>query len=265
MLKEIISLQNPKIKHLLQIKEKSRRRKKDCIFIIEGRKELNLAIKNGYRIKTIYCVLELCGSILDSYMDGNIEIISVSNKIYKKIAYRGSTEGLIAIAESKSHLLNDIKIKNKNPFLLVAQSIEKPGNIGALIRTADAANIDALIIADPKTDIYNPNVIRSSVGGIFTIQIAIANSNDVIDFMNNRNIPIYSAILQKSISYDKANYVSSCCIAVGSENKGLSNIWKKSASKKIKIPMLGNLDSINVSVAAGIILFEVCRQRKINT
>ena len=265
MFKEIKSLQNSKIKHVLQIKGKSRTRKKNGLFFIEGKKELNLAIKNGYKIKTIYCNLELCGSLINSYADSKVEIITVSSKIYEKIAYRGSTEGLVAIAKSKSHLLNDIEIKNKNPLILVAESIEKPGNIGALIRTADAANVDALIIADPRTELYNPNVVRSSVGGIFTVQIAIAKSNEIIDFMKNRNIPIYSAILQKSIPYDELNYVKSCCIAVGTENKGLSYLWKKSSHKKIKIPMLGNLDSMNVSVAAGILLFEVCRQRKIHT
>ncbi len=265
MFKEIKSLQNSRIKHVIQIKEKSRIRKKDGIFLIEGKKELNLAIKNGYKIKTIFCNLKLCGSEIDSYINSQAEIISVSNKIYEKIAYRGSTEGLVAISESKSHLLKDIEIKNKNPLILVAESIEKPGNIGALIRTADAANIDALIIADSRTEIYNPNVIRSSVGGIFTVQIAIAKSSEIIDFMKNRNIPIYSAVLQKSIPYDELSYIKSCCIAVGTENKGLSHLWKKSAIKKIKIPMLGNLDSMNVSVATGILLFEVCRQRKIHT
>ena len=264
MFKEIKSLQNYNIKYVLQIKEKSRTRKKDGVFFIEGKKELNLAIKNGYKIKTIYFNAELCGSLINSYANSKVEIISVSKKIYKKIAYRGSTEGLVAIAETKSHLLNDVKIKNKNPFILVAESIEKPGNIGALIRTADAANVDVLIIADPRTELYNPNVIRSSVGGIFTVQIAIAKSIEVIDFMNKRNIPIYSAILKKSISYDEVNYTQSCCIAVGTENNGLSDQWKNSACKAIKIPMLGSLDSMNVSVAAGIILFEVCRQRKIN-
>ena len=265
MFKEIKSLQNSKIKHVLQIKEKSRTRKKSGLFFIEGKKELNLAIKSGYKIKTIYCNLELCGPSINSYTDSKVEIITVSLKIYKKIAYRGSTEGLVAIAKCKSHLLNDIEIKNKNPLILVAESIEKPGNIGALIRTADAANVDALIIANPRTELYNPNVIRSSVGGIFTVQIAIAKSNEIIDFMKNRNIPIYSAILQESIPYDELNYVKSCCIAVGTENKGLSYLWKESCNEKIKIPMLGNLDSMNVSVAAGVLLFEVCRQRKIHT
>ena len=122
--------------------------------------------------------------------------------------------------------------------------------------------MDVLIIADPRTELYNPNVIRSSVGGIFTVQIAISKSIEVIDFMNKRNIPIYSAILKKSISYDEVNYTQSCCIAVGAENTGLSDLWKDSACETIKIPMLGSLDSMNVSVAAGIILFEVCRQRK---
>ena len=124
--------------------------------------------------------------------------------------------------------------------------------------------MDVLIIADPRTELYNPNVIRSSVGGIFTVQIAIAKSIEVIDFLNKRNIPIYSAILKNQFHMMKQIYTQSCCIAVGTENNGLSDQWKNSACKAIKIPMLGSLDSMNVSVAAGIILFEVCRQRKIN-
>lgn len=263
MPKKISSLQNPRVKYILQLSERTKRRKAEGAFVIEGRRELSLAIKGGYEIQSLFYDPTLIDELnIREYMTEMTDVSLISSKIYKKIAYRGSTEGVIAIAKDKTHTLNNLDLKSEEPLILVIESAEKPGNVGALLRTADAAKVDAVIIANPKTDFYNPNVIRSSVGGVFTIPIATASSAETIDFLNEKKIAIYSAILQQSEIYDKVNLKLASAIVVGSESTGLSQKWRSAASKKIRIPMMGLLDSMNVSVAAGILLYEARRQRK---
>ncbi len=263
MFKEITSLQNPIIKRILLLKDKAKQRNIEGVFIIEGQRELGLAIKGGYVIKSLFFEPNLFNeSQIDACTMNRTEIIQITSKVYNKIAYRGSTEGVVGIAENKSHKLEDLKLGSKNPLILVAEAPEKPGNIGALLRTADAANVNAVIIANPRTDLYNSNVIRSSVGGLFTVQVALASSKEVINFLNEKSIPIYSAVTQESVAYIDIDFRSASALVVGSENTGLSEIWLNSATQTIKIPMLGDLDSMNVSVAAGILLFEAKRQRK---
>ena len=181
--------------------------------------------------------------------------------MYKKIAYRDTTEGIIAVAKSKALSIDNLALKSVNPLILVAEAPEKPGNIGALLRTADAANVDAIIIANPKTDIYNPNIIRSSVGCIFTNQIATGSTSQIIEYLNQNNIDIYCAALQASLNYHTQNYTKASAIVVGTEATGLSNQWLENATQNIIIPMQGQIDSMNVSVAAGILIFEAKRQR----
>ena len=262
MFKEITSLQNPIIKRILLLKDKAKQRNIEGVFVIEGQRELGLAIKGGYVIKSLLFEPNLINeNRIDTYKTKETEIIQITSKVYNKIAYRGSTEGIVAIAKSKSHTLEDLKLGPK-PLILVAEAPEKPGNIGALLRTADAAHVDAVIIANPRTDLYNSNVIRSSVGGLFTVSIAVATSEETIGFLNERSIPIYSAVLQESVSYIDIDFGGASALAVGPESTGLSEIWRSAADIKIQIPMLGDLDSMNVSVAAGILLFEAKRQRK---
>ena len=263
MLKEITSIQNPCVKYILKLKEKPKYRDSKGVFVIEGQRELKLAIEGGYKIISLYLHKDFCkDNRFNKYASQFTEILKISSKIYKKIAYRGSTEGIIAIAKNKSHLLTDLKLPKYNPLVMVAESPEKPGNIGALLRTADAAKVDAVIIANPRTDLYNPNVIRSSVGGIFTVPVALASTNEAIHFLQIHEISIYSAVLQKSVVYDTVDFCGPSAVVLGTESIGLSKSWQIAASQNIKIPMLGQLDSMNVSVAAGILLFEAKRQRK---
>lgn len=257
-MKEITSTQNSYIKNLLKLQEKSRERKKQGLFIIEGKREIELAINSKYQILTI---LIIDSNISDLNFSDDIEIIKISKEIYQKLAYRESTEGIIAIAKTKNLDVNNIQFKNKNPLILVAEGIEKPGNIGALLRTADAANIDAVFIANPKSDLYNPNIIRSSVGCVFTNQIAIGSSEEIIKFLNEKNINIFAATLQNSNEYYKESFKSPTAIVVGTEATGLTEIWREAATKNINIPMQGKIDSMNVSVAAAVVLFEAKRQR----
>ncbi|WP_397363254.1 TrmH family RNA methyltransferase [Olleya sp. R77988] len=259
--KQISSTQNPLIKHIVLLKDKSRERKKTNTFIIEGEREIGLAIKGNYSINTILFYPDIFDPSKLSQFPKDIECIEISKDVYQKIAYRDTTEGIVAIAKSKTHDLNYITFSNKNPLILIAEAPEKPGNIGAILRTADAAIVDAVIIANPITDLYNPNIIRSSVGCVFTNQIATGSTKDIITFLNQNNIAIYSAILQDAEDYHVQDYTKATALVVGTEADGLSNAWRIASKQNIKIPMQGAIDSMNVSVAAGILIFEAKRQR----
>ncbi|MDD7913868.1 TrmH family RNA methyltransferase [Polaribacter ponticola] len=261
-MKEITSIQNTYIKNLIKLQEKSRERKKQGLFIIEGKREISLAISARYQFDTILYYPDLISEqeILHLF-NANVNRIEVSKEVYQKLAYRDSTEGVIAVTKVKDFSLENIKFKNKEPLILIAESIEKPGNVGAILRTADAANVDAVFIADAKSDLYNSNIIRSSVGCIFTNQIAVANSEEIISFLQKNNINIYATTLQNSNEYHKENYTNATAIVVGTEATGLSEIWRTKATQNINIPMQGKIDSMNVSVAAAIVIFEAKRQR----
>ena len=265
MQKTISSFQNPLIKQIVLLQEKSRERRKTNLFIIEGLREITLAIKGGYRLKTILFCPEIISEeevfILKETSNSEAEFIEIASDIYEKLAYRSSTEGVLAIAHSKALELADLHLAPKNPLILVAEAPEKPGNIGALLRTADAANVDAVIIANPKTDMFNPNIIRSSVGCLFTNKIAVGSTSEVISFLNENNINIYCAALQASVQYDKIDFKRASAIIVGAEATGLSEEWLQNSTQNIIIPMQGEIDSMNVSVAAGILIFEAKRQR----
>ena len=260
--KLISSIQNPFIRQLVQLKDKSRGRKKTGTFLIEGEREISLALKGGYELETILIYPELFSlEQLNNLTSQQTNTIEVSKEVYQKLAYRDTTEGVIAIAKSKVHNIDNLNFKTNKPLVLVAEAPEKPGNIGAILRTADAANVDAVIIANPKTDLYNPNIIRSSVGCVFTNQIATGITEEIIGFLKGQNINIYCAALQASENYHTQNFTKPTAIVVGTEATGLSNEWLENSTQNIIIPMQGEIDSMNVSVAAGILIFEAKRQR----
>ena len=259
-MKQITSAQNPFIKSLVQLHEKSRNRRQSGKFLLEGLRELSLAITGGYDVETVLFDPSLVNITQISELASSAELVEISRDVYQKLAYRDTTEGVIGVASSKPHSLSDLKI-GENPLILVAESPEKPGNIGALLRTADAANLDAVIIADPRTDLYNPNIIRSSVGCLFTVPTATGTSEEIIDFLRNKGIRIFSATLQDSELYSETDFTQPSAIVVGTESTGLTDIWRKASDKNIIIPMQGAIDSMNVSVAAAVLIFEAKRQR----
>tara|TARA_B100000787_G_C16198949_1_gene303190 strand:+ start:1796 stop:2590 length:795 start_codon:yes stop_codon:yes gene_type:complete len=262
-MKEITSVQNSYIKNLLKLQEKARERKKQGLFLIEGKREISLAVAALYEFDTILYLEDFISEneVLHLF-NSNVNRIKISKDIYQKLAYRDSTEGIIAVTKSKNFSLQNIIFKNKNPLILVAEGIEKPGNIGAILRTADAAKVDAVFIANPKSDLYNSNIIRSSIGCIFTNQIAVATSEEMIVFLKEKNINIFTTTLQNSNEYHKENYTKSAAIVVGTEATGVSEIWRENNIQNINIPMQGKIDSMNVSVAAAIVIFEAKRQRE---
>jgi len=261
-MKQITSAQNPFIKSLVLLQEKAKARKQSGTFLIEGLREIELALKGNYEIETLLLVPELVSEqrLKQLVHSSAVETIEISKEVYQKLAYRDTTEGIIAVAKTKSLQLSDLQLP-KNPLIVVMEAIEKPGNIGAMLRTCDAANVDAVIIANPKTDLYNPNIVRSSVGCLFTNQIATATTDEAIDFLIKNKINCYSATLQNSTSYHTQDYSLPTALVVGTEATGLSQPWRDQATQNIIIPMQGEIDSMNVSVAAAILIFEAKRQR----
>ncbi len=266
MHKQITSLQNPLIKEATLLKEKSKARKKTGLFLLEGQREISLALTGNYKIEKILFLKNICPEEILNELISNtsnpLEVIEITKEIYKKLAYRETTEGIIAIVSSKSHKLSSIQFKRKKPLVLIAEAPEKPGNIGALLRTADAANIDAVIIANPLTDLYNTNIIRSSVGCLFTTQIATGSTDEVLEYLQENKINSFAAALKNdSEPYQDQDFTEATAIVVGTEATGLSDSWLNKATKKVIIPMNGKIDSMNVSVAASILIFEASRQR----
>jgi TrmH family RNA methyltransferase len=259
--KQISSSQNAYIKSLVQLQEKAKRRKETGTFLIEGLREIELALAGSYVLETVL----FDPNILDKQdvehcISADTEWIEITSEVYQKLAYRDTTEGVLALAQVKSLQLGDLQL-GPNPLILVAEAPEKPGNIGAILRTADAAKVDAVLIANPKNDVYNPNTIRSSVGTVFTNQIATGSSAEIIAYLKTNQIAIYSAILQESEPYYTQNFTKATAIVVGTEATGLTQEWREAAAQNIHIPMQGAIDSMNVSVAAAILIFEAKRQR----
>jgi len=258
-LKQITSIQNPFIKSLVQLQEKTKARRQSGTFLIEGQREIELALKGGYELEEVLFCPEICPESEARKLTSG-HLIEINKEVYQKLAYRDTTEGILAVAKSRNLSLDALSF-GKNPLILVAESPEKPGNIGALLRTADAAKLDAVIIANPKSDLYNPNVVRSSIGCIFTNSIAVGTTEEVIAFLKKNNIAIYCATLQNSTSYHTQDYTTPCALIVGTEATGLTQPWRDAAAQNIIIPMQGEIDSMNVSVAAAILIFEAKRQR----
>lgn len=268
-MKHITSPHNAIIRHAELLQRKSKARKKEGLFLVEGQREIMLCDQGGFELQQLL----VCGSILlntedfeanDIYNKINInskpEVISVTQEVYEKLAYRTGTEGVIAFAKAKSQQLQDLKL-SENPLILIAESPEKPGNLGAILRTADAAKVDAVIIANPVADLFNPNVVRSSVGCVFTVPVATGTTSEVVEFLKSKNINLYAATLQTSERYDVMDYTTGSAIALGTEANGLSQEMRDAALKNIIIPMSGAIDSMNLSVSAAILIFEAKRQR----
>ena len=293
-IEQVTSAQNPKIKNLLLLQEKSKARREQGLFVVEGRRELEHCLEGGFEIRTLFYCPEIAEEGVVSKISGHPRpdkregpagvasgrgrseaeaifdtipsaakplVIEIPEQIYRKVAYRESTEGIIAEVANKSLKLEDLKLP-ENPLIVVLESVEKPGNLGAVLRSADAAGADAVLICDPLTDLYNPNLIRASIGAVFTVPTVAVSSEDAIAFLKAKNIQILTAQLQDSSPYYDVNMRKGTAIVMGTEATGLTNPWRQAASAHIRIPMLGRLDSLNVSVSAAILLFEAVRQRQ---
>ena len=273
---DITSIQNPKIKHIALLQQKSAERRKSGLFIVEGQRELGHCLAAGYDIDSIYVLESQYESLFSDNAtratvdaDGNVSLGDIYNKVkvntvtpqvYEKIAYRGSTEGILAVVKTKQHNLAGLKLPD-NPLVIVLEGVEKPGNLGAILRTADAAGVDAVLVCDPLTDLYNPNLIRSAIGAIFTVPVATCTSEECISYLKDKGIKILTAQLQDSLLYYDQDMTVATAIVMGTESTGLTDIWRNAADAHIRIPMLGKLDSLNVSVSTAVLVYEAVRQR----
>ena len=251
----ITSVQNARIKHVVALQQKSSLRREEGLFVVEGQREIEHCIACGYEIEELFVLNTI------SYT-GHSPAILVSPQVYEKMAYRESTEGIIAVAQTKQHRLKDLSLK-ENPLIVVLERVEKPGNLGAILRSAEAAGVDAVIVCDPLTDLYNPNLIRASIGGVFNVPVAVCTSEECIAFLKQRHITILTAQLQDSYEYYDYDMRPATAIVMGTESTGLTQQWREAADAHIRIPMLGRLDSLNVSVSAAILMYEAVRQRKV--
>lgn len=284
----ITSAQNRKVKELLTLVEKSKARSAAGLFVVEGQRELGHCLDAGFIPETLF----ICGEVMavqnnavngakTGHLAENIEgkdgldaliakaealnprlgVVQIPAFLYEKVAYRGSTEGTIAEVHSVPRSLENLRL-GERPLVMVLESVEKPGNLGAVLRSADAAGADAVIVCDQLTDIWNPNLIRSSVGAVFSVPVAVCTSADAIAFLKERGIRILTAQLQDSEWYYDTDMTGATALVMGTESTGLTQAWRDSADAHIKIPMLGRLDSLNVSVSAAVLLYEAVRQRK---
>jgi RNA methyltransferase, TrmH family len=261
-MEQITSLQNPRVKQIIQL-SKARERREQGLVVVEGAREIGLALDAGHDPDVIYVCPEIYArseypDLLNRIADA--KKIAFTQAVFEKVAYREGSDGLIALIKPKEHRLDQLTLK-ANPFIIVLESVEKPGNLGAVLRTADAAKVDAVVICDPLTDLYNPNAIRSSVGCLFTVPVAVCSSKDCLDWMKTNQIISYAAELQASDWYHECDFRGPSAIIMGTEADGLTGFWLEKADKRIKIPMRGVIDSLNVSVSTAVLTFEAMRQR----
>ena len=260
----ITSLQNAKVKRLVLLQQKSSERRKSGLFAVEGRRELRRCIDAGYEVEEVFTCKELMKAFTDDEALPTLPSCAlayeVSRTVYEKIAYRGGTEGIIATVRCKEHTLEELP-KKANPLIVVLEGVEKPGNLGAILRSADAAGADAVVVCDPLTDLYNPNLIRSSVGAFSSVPCVVCSSEECIAYLKKRGIRILTAQLQDSEVYYDTDMQQGTAIVMGTEATGLTDLWRKAANAHIRIPMLGRVDSLNVSVSAAILMYEAVRQR----
>ena len=261
-MERISSLQNLRIKNVIKL-GKNKERKNQNLFIIEGARELSLAISAGYEIDSVFVCQELFAKsdypdVLNTIHES--KLFELTPAVFEKIAYREGSDGLLTLARPKEHGLSNLRLSN-NQFVIILEAVEKPGNLGAILRTADAAQADAVIICDPATDLYNPNAIRSSVGCIFTVQTAVCSSAEALTYLHSKNIKSFAAELQASQWYQDTDFGNPSAIVMGTEADGLTDFWLDNADARIKIPMRGKIDSLNVSVSTAVLTFEAMRQR----
>lgn len=256
MTEYITSSANPKFKRLIALLQKSSERRESALFTVEGVREISHCIEAGYKPDCIF----FCPDIVSEETLPQCRHFALSAGLYAKAAYREGTEGAIGVFQAIEHPLSSLHLKD-NPLIAVLESVEKPGNLGAVLRTCDAAGADALIICDPRTDLYNPNLIRASIGAVFTVSTAVCTTAQAISFLKSKGIRILTAQLQDSSLYYDCPMTKGTAIVMGTEATGLSDKWRQAADAHIRIPMLGKLDSLNVSVSAAILLYEAVRQR----
>ncbi len=261
--KLISSLQNPLVKDLVKLSQKSQERKNSKRFIVEGVREVSLALLAGVKLHHLF----ICDDIYHEDAEYPVDLskyqsclVNVTPAVYAKLAYRSGVEGIIGVMENFDTRLHSFSLSS-NPLCIVLESVEKPGNLGAILRTADAAGVDGVIICDPSTDVFNPNVIRASLGCVFSVKVSVCSTGEYFEWAKEHSITNMLASVQAERSYHMADMSKPLALVFGTEADGLSPIWYNATTEKLKIPMQGRIDSLNVSASVAILVFEAKRQR----
>ncbi len=255
---DITSLQNPRVKHIVKLREDKRQRQKDRLLLVEGYDEIQLAHSAGYEPRTLLTAPELTSRQITVSSPENL---TVSRIVFEKMSYRDNPDGWLAVFPIPQTSLADLKLSDA-PLVIVAESIEKPGNLGAMLRTADAARADALLVCDPRVDVWNPNVVRASRGTVFSVPVVECDNASALEWLKAHNIKVLAATPSAEENYYDVDLSQPVAIAVGTENEGLTDFWMNRADIKVKIPMLGRVNSLNVSVSTALIVYEAVRQRR---
>jgi len=253
----VTSLQNPRIKYIVKLRDDKRQRQKDGLMLVEGYDEIQLVLSAGQLPQTLLTAPELASRQVDGVAS---EIITVNRAVFEKISSRENPDGWLGIFPIPRTSLNDLKL-SESPLVIVAESVEKPGNLGAILRTADAAHVDAVLVCDPRVDTYSPNVVRASRGTIFTVPVVETTNAQTLDFLQKHHIQVLATSPSAQAEYTYQDLRGPLAVAVGTEDEGLSEFWLSQADLKVKIPMRGQVNSLNVSVSTALIVYEALRQR----
>lgn len=254
---DITSLQNPRVKHIVKLRDDKRTRTKDGLMLVEGYDEIQLALAAGHRPQTLLSSPELASRQINGDFP---ESITVNRAVFEKISYRENPDGWMGIFPIPRTSLNDLEL-SESPLIILAESIEKPGNLGAILRTADAAGVDALLLCDPRVDLWNPNVVRASRGAVFSVPVVESDNASAWEWLKTRKIRTLAATPSAAVTYSTVDLCGPVAIAVGTEDEGLTEFWMSNADLKVKIPMTGKVNSLNVSVSTALIVYEAVRQR----
>ncbi|MEX2547446.1 MAG: RNA methyltransferase [Chloroflexota bacterium] len=261
----ITSTANPRLKAAVRLRGR-RERDEQGLTLIDGVRETLRALSGGAVLREAfvapeYCTDLECLALLERLREESVPIWEVESEAFAKLAYGDRVDGVVAVAETPIRRLDDL-ILPPEPLIAVVEGVEKPGNLGAILRTADGAGVDAVIVAESATDLFNPNIIRASLGAVFAVPVSVASSGEVLAWLRDKGIAIIAARVDGSVDYTEADYSGAVAIALGSEARGLSDAWGELARASVRVPMLGVADSLNVSATAAILFYEARRQRR---
>jgi len=252
----ITSPQNNLIKNIVRLR-KARLRKRQDLVVIDGLREIKVAFDYGFEFVEILHCPDLNQ---ETWAESPLTPTEVSPEIFQKIAYADNPNGWLALVRPRYCRLDQLKLK-ANPLILVLEAVEKPGNLGAMLRTAYAAKVDAVILNNLQTDLYNPNVIKASSGHVFSDQVILEDKEKTLAWLKEKKVKIFATNIKAAKVYTAIDWKKAAAIVMGTEASGLSNFWIENADENIIIPMQAGIDSLNVSVSAGILVFEARRQR----
>jgi len=256
---DITSLQNPRVKHIVKLRDDKKQRLLDDVMLVEGYDEIQLALAAGHKPQTLLSSPELASRQISGF---EAETLTVTHAVFEKMSYRDNPDGWLALFPIPHTSLDDLKL-SETPLIIIAESVEKPGNLGAMLRTADAAHVDAILLCDPRVDLWNPNVVRASRGAVFSVPVVECDNASVLEWLKGRKMRVLAATPSAEVLYSDVDMSRSIAIAVGTEDKGLTDFWMQNADLKVKIPMMGKVNSLNVSVSTALILYETVRQRNV--